>query len=102
MDVGLLLKIAFAGLVVFLVWQAFRPKWSIRIVVDPQGGIDMQGVAVAKQARVRNFLRDDVRLPGKVTVLATRTSNGRLAIKIQGSMDDGLRQRIRNYLVTTL
>jgi hypothetical protein len=84
-----------------IVWAA-RPKWSVTIVVGPDGVKSYRGVPQGQAGKIKTFLENDVSLDGKVTIRAMRGPNGRLHIFFSGRIDPAARQRIRNFLNTRL
>ena len=83
-------------------WQVIRPKWKVRIVVADCFVQSMEGVALAQQPKLKHFRENDVSLSGRITIHALRHPNGRFDIRFSGPIDDGVRQRIRNFFVASL
>jgi hypothetical protein len=86
----------------YCLWNISRPKWMLEIVVLPDGVKSCRGLPKAQEQKIVNFLQHDVSLPGKVRIRGTRSRNGRWHIAMAGSLDAGMRQRIRNFLITVL
>ncbi len=97
-----LILLAVAAFVCCGLWRATRKHYRVCIVAGPDEIKIVRGIAGAQQAAVLQFLRQDIELSRPVTILATKYPNGRLQMKIQGQLDAGLRQRIRNFLLTVL
>lgn len=97
-----LVALAVAAFVLFVLWRAVGPRWDIRIDVDSERVSFVRGVALARQANLASFLRDDVRPAGRIVILARKDPTGRLHTRIKGNVDAGLQQRIRNFLIEML
>ena len=98
-----LLPYAFAsGFVLYVLWIAATRRWPIKFVVS-NGHINfVRGIASAQRAKLEEFFLDDLSLCDKLTIHGRRESNGRVTISIKGTSDQGLKQRIRNYLLAEL
>lgn len=90
------------AVVVFGLWQASRPKWTTVIVLVAGAVKSHRGLPQARRGEVLDFLVKEVPLPGKVTVRARRYSDGYLRTRVDGRVDEGTRQRIRNFLIRVL
>ncbi len=97
---GMLVKFAIAGLVLYAVWTVVRPKWQFQIVVTPDAVEFVNGVPHAKRRSYETFFLNDLKTTNTLKIYGRRESNGRLTTLIKGTDDDGLKQRIRNFLVS--
>lgn len=97
-----LLYLFMAGFVLFVLWSAVRPRWHFKIVVRQQQVDFIAGIPETHQIELRNFLLNDLKLKSNITILGRREQSGRLVISILGTKDNGLKQRIRNFLLATL
>lgn len=94
--------LAIAAFVLWALWRACGKRWTICIQAGPQHVEIVRGVAIAQRSTVANFFRYDVVLSGAIQILALKDYQGRLQMKIVGELDDELRQRIRNFLISVL
>jgi hypothetical protein len=90
------------AVLVFVVWLFYRRRWPTRIVVDRNGVRSHRGLPKSREREILAFLNDDVSFEGKVTIGLARSQNGSLQTHFAGRIDEGTRQRIRNYLITVL
>lgn len=97
-----MILLAVAGAIFYGLWRATRTSWAMCIIAGPEQVKFVRGIAAAQQVKISQFLRDDITLAEPITILANKRPSGQLQLKITGDIDDGLRQRIRNYLFTVL
>lgn len=101
-DSAFLFAILIGALIVFGIWCATRTKWPVKIIVDRAGVASHQGLPKARAARVVEFFEREVSCDTRVVVSAMRQPNGYLRTKIAGPIDQGTKQRIRNFLLSML
>lgn len=89
-----------AGFVVYVIWTVARPRWQYRIIVTPDAVQFVHGVPDAKRRSYEAFFLEDLKLRHKLTIYGRREKNGRLITSIKGTDDEGLKQRIRNFLIS--
>lgn len=99
---GNLIALGVALLFIYLIWQAARPRWDVHIVVEPESVTIVRGIAAARMAEVKAFLRDGVPVNGRIEVLARKDPDGRLITAFKGPIDTGIQQRVRNFLIQIL
>lgn len=99
-DMGMLIKLAIAGFALYVIWTVAKPRWHFQIVVTPDSVDFVSGVPEAKRRSYETFFLTDLRTPSKLRIYGRRENNGRLTTLIKGTDDDGLKQRIRNFLVS--
>ena len=97
---GTLLNFAIAGFVLYVLWTAARPRWHFQIVVTPDVVDFVNGVPDAKRRSYESFFLNDLSVPNRLRIYGRRESNGRLVTVIKGTDDTGLKQRIRNFLLS--
>lgn len=78
-----------------------KPRWHFQIVVTADAVDFVNGVPDAKRRSYETFFLNDLRTHNKLEIYGRRESNGRLTTLIEGTEDDALKQRIRNFLVST-
>ncbi len=87
-------------------WNRLIPGKSdltIRHLPAGQGPGKVTGSITAAQIRaIQQFLNDDVQPAGPITIRGTRQARGLWRFEIQGPLDTGAKQRIRNYLIDLL
>ena len=101
---GILLNLAIAVAILYFLWRLTKPKWDLHVIVDASSVrfVDSVSVATAKRAAIENFLRNDISATGRIVVRVRREESGRMTTQIKGDVDQGMRQRIRNFLVSQL
>lgn len=87
-----------AAFVMYVLWTACQPRWTLRIIARPQSRPEIKGAALARVRRIEEFFENDIRLSECVTIYAFKDTSGRIRTKIRGPLDIGLQQRIRNFL----
>ena len=98
----LLLRFLVLAAIVLLLWWALWPRPDFTILVDDRE-IRIRGrFPEALQARLVQFLREDVLLRGNVKISGRRHRDGYLAVEFRGRVFQEDRQRIRNFLVNML
>ncbi len=88
--------------VLYAMLRARRSYWTIQIDYVPHQPPKIRGVASSRTQQITRFLEHDLRLEDPITILATKERSGRLRTRIQGKLDAGTRQRIRNFLIEML
>lgn len=96
------LPIAISLFVFYVLWRIMQPAWQVRIVSVAGKVQFVRGVAVAKRAEIESFLNRDIAHPGRLEVLARRERSGQLTLYVKGNLDQGVKQQIRNFLVSQL
>ena len=91
----------FVAVFVAIVWWATRPRYSFSIVVGGQG-VRFQGVAEARQQRIKEFLIHQCGIVGPLRIDGGKSRSGRMRLRFRGEIDWGTKQRIRNYLLTEI
>ncbi|MCO6048112.1 hypothetical protein NG895_29815 [Aeoliella sp. ICT_H6.2] len=99
---AMLLYVLLGVLIVYGIWTSRRSNWPIKIVVSSRGVESMRGLPASRTARVAEFLERDLAPESRVVIRAARSKSGRLRTKVTGAVDDGTRQRIRNFLYAEL
>lgn len=99
-DMGTFIGLLIAGFALYVIWTAAKPRWHLHVVVAPGAVEFVKGVPLAKRKAYESFFLSDVRVATKLQIYGRRESNGRLTTLIQGTNDDGLKQRIRNFLIS--
>ena len=98
---GTVVNFAIAGFALYVIWTVAKPRWHFQIVVTADAVDFVNGVPDAKKRSYETFFLNDLRTPDKLKIYGRRESNGRLTTLIKGTDDEALKQRIRNFLVTT-
>jgi len=93
--------LVFAG-VVYALYLALRPKWDFTVVVNRQRCRLRGAFPEAQRHELYTFLRDRVEFRGTVRIRGRKRPGGYLALRIRGPLDEGSKQRIRNFLVNRL
>jgi len=88
--------------VLYGLWRAMQPKWTVKIVVAPDGIKHQQGLPKSQQDNIRTFFENDVSITETITIQALRYSKRYIRLQIAGQIDPGTRQRIRNFLMDVL
>jgi hypothetical protein len=96
------IAVALGALMIYGLWAASRPRWTVKIVVEGSDIQSHQGLAKARLLAVREFFRRDVRLDQRIVIRALRDHSGNVRLDISGQIDPGTKQQIRNYLITML
>lgn len=97
---GMIVNFAIAGFVMYVIWTVAKPRWHFQIVVTADAVDFVNGVPEAKRRAYETFFLNDLRTPTKLKIYGRRENNGRLTTLIKGTDDDGLKQRVRNFLVS--
>lgn len=97
-----LLFLGLGVLILYGIWTAARPAWPIKIVVSPRGVESVRGLPRARTGRIVQFLEQDLAPSSRLVIRAAKSNSGRLRTKVSGRVDDGTRQRIRNFLYAEL
>jgi len=95
-----LINISVCAFVLWVLWKASRPKWDIHISVRDGAVRIHKGIAVGRTESLRQFFIMDLKQTGRIEVRARREPSGRLITDIRGKIDNGIKQRIRNYLLS--
>lgn len=95
-----LVKFAIAGFALYVIWTVARPRWHFRIVVTPDAVKFLNGVPDGKRRLYESFFLKELKATTKLRICGRREKNGRLITSIKGTDDDGLKQRIRNFLIS--
>lgn len=101
-DLGNWILLILAAIVILGLWKASRPKWTTVIVLVAGAVKSHRGLPQTRQREILDFLAKEVPLPGRVTIRARRYRDGYLRTHVAGRVDEGTRQRIRNFLVRAL
>ncbi|MEM8672101.1 MAG: hypothetical protein AAGG48_31585 [Planctomycetota bacterium] len=91
---------ALAGFVLYVFWAVAKPRWHFQIVVTPDAVEFVHGIPDAKRVSYETFFLNDLRTPEKLVVYGRRENNGRLITMINGTDDVGLKQQVRNFLLS--
>lgn len=91
---------AIAGFALYVLWTVVKPRWHFQIVVTPDSVQFVKGVPEAKRRSYENFFLKDLRAPNQIKIYGRYEKDGRLTTLIKGTDSDGVRQRIRNFLVS--
>ena len=94
-----LLKIALVAFFAWLVWSVFRPRYTLRIVVDKDGVHSATGLSAAQKQKVLGFLENDIELENRITILGARRRDGGMCFTLRGRLHPSIRQQIRNFLL---
>src|SRR5262245_61968589 len=81
--------------VLYGLWRALQPKWSVKIVAAPDSIKHQKGLPKSQQGNIRAFFENDVSIQEPITILAMRYSKRHIRLHIDGQIDPGTRQRIR-------
>lgn len=100
--VPLLLRAMLLAAVLYVLYLAFRPKWGFTLVVNSQRCRLRGAFPEAQREKLYMFLRDHVEFRGTVRIRGSKMPNGHLALRFRGPLDEGAKQRIRNFLVSVL
>ena len=73
--------------------------WDIRVVVEEGKCHWIQGVSQRDREAYESFFVRDLAVNGRLEVFATKESNGRLRMKVKGTLDAGQKQQLRNFLL---
>jgi hypothetical protein len=94
---------AVIAVALYFIMQLGQSPWKIRIDAGPQRSPQINGrLSEAQRVQIQYFVQRDLQLTGSLTIYATKEPSGRLLIRIDGEVDPGLRQQIRNFLVGVL
>jgi hypothetical protein len=95
-------KIAVLAIIGLFIWWALRPKYDFRIDLK-DGSLRCKGtITDTRKRRIAEFFRTDLPDVTALSVLARRVNSGRWTFAFKGAVDEGTRQRIRNFLTATL
>jgi hypothetical protein len=97
-----LITLLIGGTILYGLWRAAHPKWTVRIVANAEGVELIEGIAQAKIKTARAFFEREVLLTGHITIRAFRQSNGHLHVNVRGPIGSDMKQRIRNFLTTVM
>ncbi|WP_425398773.1 hypothetical protein [Aeoliella sp.] len=86
------------GLILYGIWTTAQPSWPIKIVVRRRRVVSIRGLPEARVGRVVEFLEEDVAPESRLVIQAAHAQSGRLMTKVSGAVDEGTRQRIRNFM----
>ena len=100
--VGLVFRFVAIGVVVFIVWRLFQPRYSLKIVIGSQGIKHHHGLSKSQQTDVLDFLEKHRSFDGDVTILGRYDSNRFLQLVVKGKLEREAEQRIRNFLTNEL
>lgn len=89
-------------LIIYGIWTQGNKKWKVKIVVDETGVRSHEGLPPARVARIVEFFEKTISIESKCVVQARTEPNGHLRTRISGSIDEGTKQQIRNFLMTVL
>lgn len=86
--------------VAWVVRLAMFPKPEVRVVASADGLISQQGLSKKSEQDLAAFFVNDLQLESRVVVLGRRDSAGNMRFQMQGDLDAGAEQQIRNVLHT--
>src|SRR5262245_59280933 len=89
--------VGLGGLALF--W-AMRPHWALVVVADKGGVRQCRGIPKLHQAKLAEFLTKEISFQGRLTIRGHRQKNGLIRLQVNGSVDSGSRQRIRNFVLS--
>lgn len=87
-----------AAFIIYVLWTACQPRWTLKIVAHPQARPRIKGAAQSRVRQIEEFFENDIRLPESVIIYATKDPSGRIRTRIRGNLHWGLQQQIRNLL----
>ena len=94
----LLILLVIAAVAAIILWP--RSDFVIR---TGRAGVQVRGrLPQSKAPDVLQFFERELTAAGPLTVSGSRSRNGRLRLRFRGQLTPGDRQRIRNFLQTTL
>ena len=93
-------NLVFIVVLVIVILRVVTPRWDVHIVVRDDSVQFRKGIAEVKRTAMENFFRNDLKLQREIQVRGRRDQNGRLSIHVDGELDAGTQQRIRNFLHT--
>lgn len=97
-----LITVAVVVAIGLFIWWIVSPRFDFVIAVDGQQ-VDCRGaIPGAKVATIRHFFTSDIEVDQPVKICGQQSSDGRFRLHFRGEIDQGLRQRIRNFLVDVL
>ena len=94
--------VIFAGFALYVLWTVVRPRWHFKIVVKNDIVEIDRGIPEGKRRTVESFFVDDLKSSQNLRIYGRRESTGRLTTLIKGIDDEGLKQRVRNFLISVL
>jgi hypothetical protein len=95
----LIVILAIVGL---FVWWALWPKYDFRIDIK-NGDLRYKGtITETRKRRIADFFKADLPDVTALSAHARRVNTGRWTFAFNGAVDEGTRQRIRNFLTATL
>lgn len=97
-DPVLIVILLIGGLILYGIWTTAQPSWPIKIVVSRRRVASIRGLPEARIGRIVEFLEEDVAPESRLVIRAAHAKSGRLMTKVSGAVDEGTRQRIRNFL----
>jgi hypothetical protein len=97
MENALAVFVALAVVVAVVLYAANRADFVVRLRA---GRFHCSGrLSLAQRRALEQFLRDDLAVPGPVTIRGRRRA-GRLSLWSDGSLTPGQEQRVRNFLLS--
>ena len=99
---GVIIRVGALALIGYFIWLALRPRYAVEIVMDEHGIKRHRGLSKGQEAKVIDFLREQVTPEGRLGIYAIRQPNGYLRLHFKGNIDPGTRQQIRNFFINVL
>lgn len=83
-------------------WSILRPKFDFAIVVS-KAGVQIRGrIPEAQRNKIVHFFAEHATPEGTIRISGRRIGRNRLVLAFKGPLDAGLRQQIRNFLISVL
>ena len=99
---AIVINVLVVALIGYILWAMIRPRYAVKIVLDPSGVRYHHGLASRQAGEVFAFLQKHVTPDGRVVIYGRRQPNGRLQLGFRGKIDSLARQRIRNFMVNVM
>ena len=99
---GFIIRLTAIVLIGYVVWRMLRPRYALKIVIGKQGIKYHEGLPKAHKTSVLEFFEKHRSFDGNITICAIRQSDGHLRLVFKGQVDPGVRQQIRNFLITVM
>lgn len=99
---ALFIRFLIVGFVLYVLWKVAKPRWHFKIVVKPDAVEFDSGIPDVRRRAFDSFFLNDLKPPQQLVIFGRRETTGRLVTLIKGTEDEGLKQQIRNFLMSHL
>ena len=98
----MLLRLILLAAVAGVIWMVWRPRYDFRIKINRSGTQATGTISRAQLQHIREYFEETDLSAPSVTITGRREPNGRLTLRIGGSLPQGEQQMIRNFLMTVM